>query len=177
LNEENAAALFEACRVKTRRQIEHLLAARVPRPDVRGQIRRLPAPSQVRVEAISQPLPPPHVFKAPRVLVVSRFVKAEEKRRFCIGTRPRPARSEAKRAGRAEPASPPGGVPATPRTNEAPTRAARPEQLEKRTRHVSAQVRREIHARDGTQCAFVSPDGRRCNATALLEFDRVKPFA
>src|SRR5260221_5983540 len=42
LNPENASELFEACRGKTRRQVEHLLAARFPRPDVRDQIRRLP---------------------------------------------------------------------------------------------------------------------------------------
>jgi hypothetical protein len=42
LNPENANELLEACRRKTRRQVEHLLAARFPRPDVREQIRRLP---------------------------------------------------------------------------------------------------------------------------------------
>jgi hypothetical protein len=42
LNPENVNELFEACRRKTRRQVEHLLAARFPRPDVREQIRRLP---------------------------------------------------------------------------------------------------------------------------------------
>src|SRR6187455_810168 len=47
LNPENAAELFEACRGKTRRQIEELLAARFPRPDVREQIRRLPVRAQV----------------------------------------------------------------------------------------------------------------------------------
>jgi hypothetical protein len=42
LNPGNASELFQACRGKTRRQVEHLLAARFPRPDVREQIRRLP---------------------------------------------------------------------------------------------------------------------------------------
>src|SRR6187549_1680959 len=46
LHPENAAELFEACRGKTRRQIEQLLAARFPRPDVREQIRRLPVRAQ-----------------------------------------------------------------------------------------------------------------------------------
>ena len=64
LNDENATELFEACRGKTRRQIEELLAARFPRPDVREQIRRLPAPGPVRVEAVSQPLQTPRVFDA-----------------------------------------------------------------------------------------------------------------
>jgi len=263
LNEANATELFVVCTGKTRRQIEQLLAARSPRPDVREQIRRLPAPSQVRVEVISQPVPPPRVLDAlgdarsveepisraagpetvgvatisalpsvpartlarPRPgareleplsavrfgvhftadaelrelieraralashripngdlaglmkLVVARFVEQEEKRRFGIGTRPHRARSQEKPENSAEGAAPPGGGSAPPRTSEAPTRAARSRRIEKRTRHVSAQVRRETHARDGGQCAFVSPDGRRCSATALLEFDHVKPFA
>jgi hypothetical protein len=42
LSPANATQLFDACRGKTRRQIEELLAARFPRPDVREQIRRLP---------------------------------------------------------------------------------------------------------------------------------------
>jgi hypothetical protein len=50
LNEQNAAELFEASKGKTRRQIEELLAARFPRPDVREQIRRLPAQATQRSE-------------------------------------------------------------------------------------------------------------------------------
>jgi hypothetical protein len=43
LDPGNASELFDSCRRKTRRQIEELLALRFPRPDVREQIRRLPA--------------------------------------------------------------------------------------------------------------------------------------
>src|SRR6187551_667696 len=57
LNPENAAELFEACRGKTRRQIDELLAARFPRPDVREQIRRLPVRAQ-RLAAACEPLSP-----------------------------------------------------------------------------------------------------------------------
>ena len=62
LNSENSAELFEACRGKTRRQIEALLAARFPRPDVREQIRRLPVRPQVATRATeSIPLSSPAV--------------------------------------------------------------------------------------------------------------------
>jgi len=37
--------------------------------------------------------------------------------------------------------------------------------------------RREVFARDGEQCSFVSEDGRRCNAKAFLELDHVEPRA
>ena len=61
LNPENAAELFGACRRKTRRQVEELLAARFPKPDVREQIRRLPGRAQLpereqtQAEALAQP--------------------------------------------------------------------------------------------------------------------------
>src|SRR5450631_3114639 len=43
LTSQSAAALFAACYRKTRRQVDELLAARFPKPDVRERIRRLPA--------------------------------------------------------------------------------------------------------------------------------------
>jgi hypothetical protein len=42
LTAENAVELFDACSGKTFEQVELLLAARFPRPDVRDTIRRLP---------------------------------------------------------------------------------------------------------------------------------------
>ena len=46
-----------------------------------------------------------------------------------------------------------------------------------RPRYVPRAVRREVVARDGERCAFVSADGRRCEATAFLELDHVTPVA
>jgi 5-methylcytosine-specific restriction endonuclease McrA len=43
LNPENAAELFGACSRRSFEQVEELLAARFPKPDVRDLIRRLPA--------------------------------------------------------------------------------------------------------------------------------------
>jgi hypothetical protein len=53
LNQGNAAELFELCRGKSRRQVDELLAARFPKPDVRESIRRLPS----RAEAQSSDVP------------------------------------------------------------------------------------------------------------------------
>ena len=47
LDPQNATDLFIACCRKTRRQVDELLAARFPRPDVREQIRRLPTRAPV----------------------------------------------------------------------------------------------------------------------------------
>ncbi|HYP98566.1 MAG TPA: HNH endonuclease signature motif containing protein [Polyangiaceae bacterium] len=221
LNEQNATELFEASKGKTRRQIEELLAARFPRPDVREQIRRLPAaigaeaPKIVPDPALGEVEPTVEVEPTARAepmstdvrprprgreleplstdrfgvhftadaelrelierarelashrvpngdlaslmkLMVASFVKQEEKRRFGIGSRPRRARGEVKSSGAPERATPPGGA---------------------QSRYLAVQVRRDVHARDAGQCAYVSPDGRRCNARAFIEIDHVEPFA
>ena len=63
LNPENAAELFDACRGKTRRQVEEFLAGRFPRPDVREQIRRLPA----RTEVVPAPPTEPIALQYPTI--------------------------------------------------------------------------------------------------------------
>lgn len=55
LNHGSASELFGACRRKTRRQVEVFLAAQFPKPDVRGQIRRLPVRAQEAMLANSSP--------------------------------------------------------------------------------------------------------------------------
>jgi hypothetical protein len=44
-------------------------------------------------------------------------------------------------------------------------------------RYVPRAVRREVIARDGERCAFVSEDGRRCEETGFLEMDHVTAVA
>jgi hypothetical protein len=45
------------------------------------------------------------------------------------------------------------------------------------SRHVPAEVRRQVWLRDLGRCAFVSDGGRRCEERALLEFHHVRPYA
>jgi hypothetical protein len=77
LNSENATELFAACSRKSCDQVEELLAARFPKPDVRDSIRRLPvwaaptpaggsahqgsaaSPSEAPIERVKSPVPPP----------------------------------------------------------------------------------------------------------------------
>jgi len=47
----------------------------------------------------------------------------------------------------------------------------------KRKRRYSAAVRRAVFVRDGKQCSYVSPDGRRCGARRCLELDHIEPLA
>jgi len=44
-------------------------------------------------------------------------------------------------------------------------------------RHVPAAVARAVFLRDGQQCNYVAPDGRRCSARRCLELDHVDPWA
>jgi hypothetical protein len=45
------------------------------------------------------------------------------------------------------------------------------------SRHIPAEVRREVWQRDGGRCAFVGTSGRRCPERAFLEFHHVRPYA
>jgi hypothetical protein len=45
------------------------------------------------------------------------------------------------------------------------------------SRGVPRDVRREVWRRDGGQCAFVTPSGRRCTEREFLEFHHVEPYA
>jgi hypothetical protein len=71
------------------------------------------------------------------------------KKRFGVGRKPRRARSVERNTERAV----------------------------KRSRHVRAEVRREVCARDGGCCAFESGDGRGCSARTFLELDHIHPWA
>lgn len=45
------------------------------------------------------------------------------------------------------------------------------------SRTVPREVKRDVAARDGEQCAFVAPGGRRCTERSFLEFHHVQPYA
>jgi 5-methylcytosine-specific restriction endonuclease McrA len=45
------------------------------------------------------------------------------------------------------------------------------------SRHIPSEVRRQVFARDGMQCTYVSQAGRRCEQRADLEFHHEHPFA
>ena len=47
----------------------------------------------------------------------------------------------------------------------------------KRSRYLTRGRRSEVWDRDEGKCAYVSPEGKRCNETKFLEFDHVQPFA
>jgi hypothetical protein len=51
------------------------------------------------------------------------------------------------------------------------------EAREVHTRHIPAAIERAVVERDGSQCTYVSPDGRRCQERGGLEFEHLEGFA
>jgi len=47
----------------------------------------------------------------------------------------------------------------------------------KNSPRVSAEVKRQVHDRDGDACSFQAPDGHRCRSRYQLEWDHVQPLA
>ena len=45
------------------------------------------------------------------------------------------------------------------------------------SRHIPAEIRREVTARDQGRCAFVARNGRRCESRDFIEFHHVEPWA
>src|SRR6478736_3889028 len=283
LTADNATELMDACRGKTRRQVEELLALRFPRPDVREQIRRLPTrtaavavaeqapPVAQAVESLAPlaggvetssgqifgqssaisanpPSPPMGPVAAPAAqsgatassdsrrrareleplsvdrfgvhftadaelrdlierawalashrlpngdlaslmkLMAASFVQQEEKRRFGVGARRRRNTSRTKLESKTKPvlrtktdATSPNQTVADPVVKPSqPSRVTPPggaKPSHSSTRYLSADVRREVHERDGGRCVFVSASGRRCDARAFVQLDHVVPFA
>ena len=67
------------------------------------------------------------------------------------------------------------GSRASPRSPRAPTLS---DTLSKTpSRHIPAAIRREVWARDGGRCTYVSREGRQCGALEYLEFHHQVPWA
>ena len=80
------------------------------------------------------------------------LVAALEKQKFAVTERPRKA-------------------PASPRAMR-----AQPQLPRQRGRHIPAEVRRAVFARDGGRCSYVDERGERCRETHCLEFHHRQPF-
>jgi len=73
------------------------------------------------------------------------------------------------------PAPAPDETPAAP-TNPTPPRPG-PASKPKRSRHIPAEVRRRVWARDQGRCTYLDAKGRRCGSRWFLQIDHVQPFA
>jgi len=86
--------------------------------------------------------------------------------RFALGRKPRRSRGVAH-------------APSAPSASSAPSEAelSASDPNPNPKRHCPAAVARAVFLRDGQQCSYVSPNGRRCSARRCLELDHVEPWA
>jgi len=170
--------LFELCLHKSARKVEELLAARFPRPDVRDLVRRLPAqvgftldvgcsaekpPSDGSPRETSRELekPPPESQPSGAPASVSASSPAEGQKAPGSNRFPRIAMV----------------FISPPMASFASCSRARPRvraelgSNSRWRRHCPAAVARAVFLRDGKQCSYVSPDGRRCSTRRCLELD------
>jgi len=68
-------------------------------------------------------------------------------------------------------------IPQLEKQKFAATSRPRPGRTTAGVRHVPAEVKRAVWARDGGRCSFVSATGRRCPARTRLEYDHVEEVA
>jgi hypothetical protein len=195
LSHENHRELFEKARHKTSKEVALLVAELAPEPDVRATVRRRRAPKAAPAAGAlpaeptagcAAPVPTPTAAPRPvvRPLAPERFefrftgsarfrskvVRAQE----LLGRRVGPGDLEAVFEQALDLL-----VAKLEKTKNGATEAPRPARpgaaLERR--HPPAAVRRAVHARDGGQCAYVAPDGRRCTARSGLEYHHCQPHA
>jgi 5-methylcytosine-specific restriction endonuclease McrA len=148
LTEEIGESLIEAARFKSTREVERLIAAAFPQPDVPTQIRARstrpetgPSSGGLFTTTVEQQA-------SPTVAPLKRTPDLASP--MAVVT---PSRTALNRNARRS------------RTNAAP-----------KGRSIPAAVKREVWRRDAGRCSFSGPDGL-CGETAFLEYHHVIPFA
>jgi hypothetical protein len=192
LTAENHREALEAARHKTKREVELLVARIAPRPDVPAVVRKLPAPKTTPAPAAELPLRPAAACEAPvrppskatRPVVeplsparfMVRFTVGEDfqgkltRAQELLGRRVAPGDLEAV-FGKAlellvqKLEKEKNGATDRPRKNSQATKTG--------SRHIPAELRRVVVAKDAGQCTYVGLDGRRCTARSDLELHHI----
>jgi hypothetical protein len=186
LTDENHSELLREASGKGKQELERLLAARNPQPDAPSKIRRLPTPRERKpstpltlslpaAEAPRPPASPPAPLSANRYKVqftTDQVLKDKLERALDLLSHANPGRDLAVVVER--------GIDLLLADLEKKKlgRAKRPRAERKnRPGAISRAVRREVFARDGERCTYVSEEGRRCEAKAFAELDHIEPRA
>ena len=204
LTPENHADVLTRARHQSKREVELLVAALHPQPDVPSIIRKLPAPRPpapgLREGVVAVPaesdaafaVEPPPAMLPPRPVEMTPLTPERYKIQFTVS---RQTRDKLRRAQDLLRHDVPNGDPAiifdraltllliklersktgaTDRPRTTGPGTSRRANAE--LRHVSAEIKRVVSQRDGGRCAFIGAHGR-CTATAFLEYHHVVPFA
>lgn len=164
LTADNHRRVLEAARGKRRTQVEELVAQLVPQPDAPPAIQRLLSPA-----------PAPLSSERYRVQVtmsrdaVEKLRLARDMLRHALSPGDDAAVLErALTALLADLAKKKFAAADQPRPPHGPVAGSR---------HVPAEVKREVWLRDLGRCAFVGASGHRCGERGFLEFHHVQPYA
>jgi 5-methylcytosine-specific restriction endonuclease McrA len=200
LTPENHEGVLQKAVYLTRPQLERLIAELAPRPDVPPTIRKLPEPAPLPMAAVTSEAPavpsappPPLSFPPPRGKSMiqataparyrAQFTMSEEMharlrrvqdllRREIPDGDPAAIFDRALELLEAEISKRKLGAAARPRI-----RPGTDKTTQASSRQIPRAVRRVVWARDGGQCAYASPEGRRCSERTFLEFHHVVPYA
>jgi 5-methylcytosine-specific restriction endonuclease McrA len=169
LTDENHAELLDAVSGKSKHAIEALLGSRFPKPDVPSTIRKLPSPQPLaRITPLSETR-----FR----VEFTASAELREKLELCrdLMSHANPSRDLGAVVERAVDLL----LADLERKRLARTKRSRPEPRLRQPKQgrIANATRRRVFERDGLQCTYVSPDGRRCEARAFLELDHVEPRA
>ena len=206
LTDENVEPMLEAARYKSTRDVERLIAALHPQPDIPTSIRAMPSARAVAADGATKATSllddppadspastatPVRIAPALEVSEPRPIVAPIAPRRYLLRVTIDAETQDKLQRVRAllRHAVPDGDLGAiidraltlllreAERTKWAST--ARPRALRavsSRSRYVPAAVKRAVRDRDAGRCAFVGSAGR-CEATGFLEFHHVVPFA
>ncbi len=197
LSEDSADALLDEARGKSKRAIEEIAVRHAPKPDVADCIRRLPerrmpAPPPEAAAPVPETGPlfasrsrpqPPRPAVAP--LAPDRYhvqLTAERGLRDKIEVATALLRHKIPSGDLAtildlaltvliaKVKKERFGVGRKPRKKALPEGPAS-------SRHIPDAIKRAVFERDGGQCTFVGPDGKRCQERGFLQFDHLEGFA
>lgn len=202
LTDENHRAVLESARHRSKREVEELVAALMPKPDAPTVVRRLAATaapssrlsvSMLDTPSTSEAAPSGHTARveAPAIRMPDARVSPLAPDRYRLQVTLTGATHDKFRRARAL-------LRHAVRTGDAAeildraltllvehlerqhcAKTSRPRAStppDSRSRHIAAAVRRHVWRRDGGRCAFVGAEGR-CRETAFLEFHHVEPYA
>jgi 5-methylcytosine-specific restriction endonuclease McrA len=202
LIQENAAELLKAAELKTKAEIQLLLARRFPQTEVLPMVHSVPQPSGVPDDA-SAPEPVQEIAEGVRVFIHEQVPEPVA----TIARRPKVAPLSGQSfelhatidrdshemmmyaqslMGRVGSDQIPGVLKRAfkalvaeleKKKFGATTRPQRTPRTTSNQRHVPAHVRRAVWERDGGRCTFVSDSGRRCPCESSIEYDHIDPIA
>jgi hypothetical protein len=186
---ESPRQLLDRAAGKTEEEVKVLVAALAPRPVPADLVRKLPAPAPLSLSLPSAASAGPALIRRPDPPRVQPVTEDRHVVRLTVGP---DLVAELERVKAALSHQIPDGnlekvfaecMKLTLAAWEKRRRGAgrktskRPGPKSPLGRYLAVAVRDEVWRRDDSRCAFVGPDGRRCNATHQLEVHHRDPFA